>query len=50
MKMRRNCVRILACVGLCLGFMGTGLAAEGMDFRWFMNRKKILEILKSLHP
>ena len=24
MKMRRNCVRILACVGLCLGFMGTG--------------------------
>ena len=32
MKMRRNCVRILACVGLCLGFMGTGLAAEGMDF------------------
>lgn len=32
MKMRRNCVRILACVGLCLGFMETGLAAEGMDF------------------
>ena len=32
MKMRRNCVRILACVGLCLDLWERGLQQEGMDF------------------